>query len=65
LKLVGPELERIPLLYSSPGQVAVKLQKVGEQFAQPGAGGLVTPIQTKRFQNGLRIEFVPKVDTYK
>jgi hypothetical protein len=65
VKMIGPELERIPLLYASPGQLALKLQKVGEQFVQQGSAGLITPIKMKKFQNGLRIEFVPKVDTYK
>lgn len=65
VKMIGPELERIPLLYASPGQLALKLQKIGEQFAQPGSAGLITPIKIKKFQNGLRIEFLPKIDTYK
>ena len=28
LKTIGPELERIPLLYASPSQVSLKLQRL-------------------------------------
>ena len=65
VKLLGPELERIPLVYSSASQVSLKLQSVGKQFAAPGGGGLVTPVQLSKFSNGMRLEFVPKEDAYK
>ena len=65
LKTIGPEIERVPLKYASPSQVALKLQRVIEPFATPGAGGLITPVKLEKFANGVRVEFAPKESTYK
>lgn len=65
LKTIGPEVERVPLKYATPSQVALKLQRVIEPFATPGAGGLITPVKLEKFANGVRVEFAPKESTYK
>ena len=65
VKTIGPELERVPLLYASPRQVALKLQRVLEQFTKDGSTKLITPVSLETFSNGVRLEFVPKADAYK
>ena len=65
LKTIGPEIDRVPLRYASPSQVALKLQRVIEPFATPGTGGLITPVKLEKFANGVRVEFAPKESNYK
>ena len=62
LRTIGPEIERVPLLYATPSQVALKLQRVIEVFRGPDNGGLVTPVRLEKFSNGVRVEFEVLLD---
>lgn len=62
-KVDGPEIMRIRLDYSTAQQAASRLGRLIPQLALPGSG-IVTPIDVTRFQNGIRIIFVPKSSNY-
>lgn len=59
LKIVGPELERIPLIFTGEKQISLRLGLIAENLMQPGSG-LITPIEIERFSNGIKILFKPK-----
>lgn len=63
LKIDGPELLRIPLLFASAKQAVARLNRAISKLASPGSG-LVTPIELSKYSNGLRIVFVPNISTY-
>ena len=70
LKTDGPELLRVPLLYASVDQAALRLGRVAESFqvgkpsydarVREGRQTLVTPVEVNRYTNGIRILFRPK-----
>lgn len=60
----GPELLRIPLRFASTSQASVRLWRICLNLAQQD-GGLVTPIDTVRFGNGVRVIFRPSASGYK
>ena len=63
VKLLGPELLRIPLKYATPSQAIAKLTKAALKIAEPGSG-LITPIVVEKYSNAIRIIFKPKESTY-
>lgn len=63
LRLVGPELHRIPLLYASPAQMNLKIVQVLRRLQEPGSG-LITPISIEKYSNALRLVFTPKDSGY-
>ena len=63
LKIVGPELGRVPLRFAGVAQTALRLGRIALDLQKPGSG-LVTPIEVERFSNGARILFRPKESSY-
>jgi hypothetical protein len=63
LRIVGPELERIPLRFASEMQVVLTVGRIAKQLVDPKSG-LITPIEVERFANGVRILFRPKESNY-
>jgi len=63
LRLMGPELHRIPLLYASAAQTTLKISQVLRRLQEPGSG-LITPISVERYSNALRLVFTPKDNGY-
>ena len=62
LRIDGPELERIPILYASELQIAIKIGRVVKELQE--SGKLITPIEIERYSNGVRVLFRPKEDSY-
>lgn len=63
LRIEGPELERIPLRFSSEMQIVIRVGRIAKQLVEPGSG-LITPIEVERFSNGIRILFRPRASNY-
>ena len=63
LKVSGPEIERVPLIFSSPLQISLRIGRIVDDLKDPKSG-LITPIEVERFSNGARILFRPKISGY-
>jgi hypothetical protein len=63
LRIEGPELERVPLRFSSEMQIVIRVGRIAKQLVEPGSG-LITPIEVERFSNGVRILFRPRASNY-
>jgi hypothetical protein len=59
LRIVGPELVRIPLCFTSERQAALRVRRIAQELKRK----VVTPVEIEPFSNGVRILFRPTVDT--
>ena len=62
--MLGPEILRTPLSFSSTEQAVLRLQRCIERLKKPGSG-IVTPFEFEKFSNGVKVIFRPPQSTYK